>query len=304
MTSVRKVSRNYAINEFNFTGLILILYCMFALFVPFVLSMLLNEMNMASYNGYNIVFLSSLVCLILGTVLPFFLLRLYCKKDARLFLKKANVKLSQILIDFVVFFILSLGSIYVTTILAAIFGIESGVVSSIGITFNTELMKDPLYLVTFIVLTPILEEYAFRGVLLNCLSRYGKYFAVIATSIVCGFAHGSFIEMIPSFLMSVVLCKISLKYKSIRPSVIIHVLFNILLSILGTMPESLSLYEEIIIGIFIALTIYFLVSKKYHIIHVKKSNTNKKVGLLFLSRSSVIIALLLFIAHTVLSILV
>lgn len=301
MAIAKKVSKNYAINEFNFTGLILILYSLFALYIPFLLSMLLEELNIVTYKGYNLEFLVSLLCLILGTVLPFLLLRLYCKKSSKDFFKKANIKLSQLLIDFVVFFVLSLGAIYVTTILAVVLGIESGVVSSIGITFNTELMKDPIYLFTFLILTPILEEYAFRGVLLNCLSRYGKYFAVIATSIIYGFAHGSFIEMLPSFIMSIVLCKISLRYKSIRPTIIIHILFNIFLGILGTMSESLYLYEEIFLGVLLILAIFFVVSRRYHIIQVKKSNTNNRVGILFLSTPTIIITLSLFVAHTLLT---
>lgn len=304
MTNARRVSRNFAKYEFNFTGLILILYCLFALYIPSVLSMLLEEMGYVTYNGYNIKLSSSILCLVFGTIFPFLFLRLYCKKKRSQFTNKTNIKVSQLLIDFVVFFVLSLGSIYVTTMLAVTFGIKSDVVSSIGITFNTEYMSDITYLFVFLILTPILEEYAFRGVLLNCLSRYGKYFAVIATSIVYGFAHGSFVEMIPSFIMSLVLCKISLRYKSIRPTIVIHILFNVLLGILGTMSENMYLYEEIIIGILLMLALFFLFTKKYHIIHVRKSNTNKKVGLLFLSTPSIIVALILFLAHTLLTIFI
>lgn len=304
MAKIKTVSRYYAKKEFEFTGLILILYSLFVLYVPFVLSLFLEEIGYVTYNGLNIEFISQLVCLVVGSILPFLMLRLYFKKSSKDFLGKADIKVSQLLIDFVVFFVAVIASIYVTTILATTIGIESGVVSSIGIVFNTELMRSPLYLFAFIILTPLLEEYVFRGILLNCLSKYGKYFAVIATSIVYCFAHGSFIEMIPSFLMSIILCKISIKYKSIRPTIFIHVLFNALLGILGTMPENLALYEEIIIGVLILLAVYFLFSKKYHIIHVRKSNTNNKVGLLFLSSTSVIVALLLFIAHTLLTIFI
>lgn len=301
MANVKKVSVNYATKEFSFTGLILILYCLFALYIPYLASMLLEELGMTTYKGYNLNFIVSLVCLLIGTILPFLLLRLYCKKDTKSFMGKSNIKFSQLLIDYIVFFVISIGAIYVTTILAVVLGVESGVVSSIGITFNTELMSDPLYLFAFLILTPVLEEYAFRGVLLNCLSRYGKYFAVIATSIIYGFAHGSFIEMIPSFIMSLVLCKISLKYKSIRPTVFIHILFNLLMGILGTMPESMYLYEEIILGILLVIAMYFLITRKYRIIHVRKSNTNNKVGILFLSTPTIIITLVLFIAHTLLT---
>lgn len=300
MAALKKVSKKYAINEFSFTGLILILYSLFALYIPFLLNMLLKEENMLTYKGYNLELLSSLLCLFLGTIIPFLLLRLYCKKPLKSFMGKSKIRVSQLLIDFVVFFVLSLAMIYVTTILAVFLGIEGGVVSSIGITFNTELMSNPIYLFTFLLLTPLLEEYAFRGVLLNCLSRYGKYFAVIATSIVYAFAHGSFIEMLPSFMMSIVLCKISLKYKSIRPTIVIHILFNCLLAILGTMPESMTLYEEIIIGVFLLLALFFLFSRRYHIIHVKKSNTNNKIGLLFLSTPTVALALVIFVANSIL----
>ncbi len=300
MSNKKVVTTTYAKNNFRVVGLVLIIYCLIVLYLPYALKWLIILNDKLIYKGYNAYFVISLICLLIGTIVPFLFLSLYSKKKIGDFIKKADFSFKDIIVDFIVFFAICALAIYCMTMLGELFTIEGELISSIGVSFNTEYMSDYLYLFTFIILTPILEEYAFRGVLLTCLSTYGKYFALIATSMIYGLAHGSLIEFIPSFVMSIFLCKLTLRYKSIRPSLIIHIMFNASLCLLSIIPAKYSLYTMIGLTVMLVIAIVLVITRTYHHITVKKAKVNNQISLTFFSSYTVVIAALLFISYTIL----
>lgn len=300
----KSVSRAYAKREFVTVGLVLIIYCLFVLYIPILVKELLVLYNMQEFMNVNLNLLASLLCLTIGSLLPFILLRVKSQKKLADFNNKSNAPFREHMVNFIVFFAVSSGLIFATMMVSQYINVPGRLVSNIGVTFNGQYMKDYLYIVSFILVAPILEEYAFRGVLLNCLSRYGKYFAIIASSLIYALAHGSFVEMIPSFFMGLILSKKSLYYKSIKPCMFIHVLFNAAIYGLVMVPEKYSLYMVGFLVLMIALAVVLLVSKEYRLVRVKKSESNKKVGLLFLSTSTVILAILLFLGHSALLLII
>ncbi|MCA1054221.1 CPBP family intramembrane metalloprotease [Rossellomorea aquimaris] len=77
------------------------------------------------------------------------------------------------------------------------------------------------------VLTPIWEEFVFRGILLWMLVRFMKpYWAVGITSIVFGVIHSSDIWVI-TILAGCLLTLTAYKTKSILPSIVAHSLWNL-----------------------------------------------------------------------------
>ena len=296
MSNKKIVTKNYALHEFKIVGLILIIYALFVLYIPLGLKylFLLNSENI------NTIFIYSFICLVLGTLLPFSFLRIYCKEKVSDLVSNPNIEFKEKLINFIVFFAISICVIYVNTIIGDLINVEGRLISDIGIVFNSNYIKNYLYLVSFIVVSPILEEYAFRGVLLSCLSRYGKYFAIFATSIVYALAHGYFTDMIPSFIMGFILSKMALRYKSIRPTIFIHIVFNISLCLLSIIPEDYVFYVAIVIVAILVWALILVLKKKYKIVGVNKSSSNNKVTLMFVSTYTVLIALILFVLYTVL----
>ena len=296
MSNKKIVTKNYALHEFKIVGLILIIYALFVLYIPLGLKylFLLNSENI------NTIFIYSFICLVLGTLLPFSFLRIYCKEKVSDLVSNPNIEFKEKLINFIVFFAISICVIYVNTIIGDLINVEGRLISDIGIIFNSNYIKNYLYLVSFIVISPILEEYAFRGVLLSCLSRYGKYFAIFATSIVYALAHGYFTDMIPSFIMGFILSKMALRYKSIRPTIFIHIVFNISLCLLSIIPEDYVFYVAIVIVAILVWALILVLKKKYKIVGVNKSSSNNKVTLMFVSTYTVLIALILFVLYTVL----
>lgn len=300
----QRVSKRYAINEFNTVGLILIIYCIFVLFLPLAVGELLLEiLPETMWHGINLIIASKTLLMIVGTVLPFMLLRLSARKKSVINRKKLPISFKQVLCQTIVFFTATSAAIFAMTALAAYFGISGELVSGIGISIDSDYLTDIVYVITFVVISPLLEEYAFRGVLLNVLSKYGKYFALIASSIIYSLAHGSFMEFIPSFIMGLLLGKIYLRYKSVKPTILIHVIFNLFLYASFIVPESLSIYMAGVYALIYIVAIGLILTRKYKRIIVKKSNSNSKVTLMFLTTFTVLVSIFLFIASSILTIL-
>ena len=296
----KSVSVSYARNEFKTVGLVLIIYCLFVLYIPLISKELLKIYDISVYRGINVYFAISLFCMLIGTIVPFILLRIRSRKKLSDFNHPTDMDLFDNLVNYVVFFAISIGLIYATMMISQYINVSGQLVSGIGITINGEYMTNIIYIVAFILISPIMEEYAFRGVMLHCLARYGKYFATIASSLVYALAHCSFVEMVPSFFMGLILSKISLYHKSIRPTIFVHGLFNLSLYILFIVPQRYGFYMMIGMLIMIVLAAVLLLSRTYHILKVKKSDTNKRVGIMFLSTPSVFCALALFILYSIL----
>ena len=302
MSNKKVVSKKYVSNRFTTVGLSLIVYSLFALYVPFGLKQMLSiKEAVVIKNGINIDFLTSLVCLIVGTILPFCFLRKYNGVKLKDFFSGSEIKVSSLLVDYAVFFTISTAAIYLNTMLAELISASGDMVSGIGINFNTAFMNDYLYLFAFIIVSPLLEEYAFRGVLLNCLSRYGKHFAIIALSIVYALAHGSIAEILPSFVMSYFLSKIALRYKSIKPTIILHILFNATICALSMIPEKYSFMNIVILAAFVIMAVVLVITRAYKHITIRKSKFNNEVLSLFFLNYVIIASLMLFVLYIVIS---
>lgn len=79
-----------------------------------------------------------------------------------------------------------------------------------------------------IVMAPILEEIAFRGLIMKSLHR-GMPIAValIIQSIMFGFMHGQLIWICYATFFGIILAIIKLRYKSLYPAIILHFMFNL-----------------------------------------------------------------------------
>ncbi|WP_161972415.1 CPBP family intramembrane glutamic endopeptidase [Glaciihabitans arcticus] len=76
------------------------------------------------------------------------------------------------------------------------------------------------------VLTPIGEEFLFRGVIFNLLKRYGVWLAVILSAAVFAFSHGVNLATPVAFVVGVSAALLMQKTKSVWPGVIVHAVNN------------------------------------------------------------------------------
>lgn len=296
MANKKTVSQNYVKKQFSIVGIALMIYALFVIFMPIGAKVCVENGLFPRIDNPKLSFIG----LIIGTVFPFMIVRRVFGTNLKEFTKKTEIDLSDYLINFVVYFGFVAAALYVNIIITKLLGVQGIMLSDVGIVFNEILVDSPIYLFTFIFLSPLLEEYAFRGVLLNSLSKYGRYFALMMTTIVYTLAHASISEMIPSFVMGYLLAKMTLTYKSIRPSLFTHIMGNALLCAFALVPEKYSIFSLVFIAILLILAIILVFSKKYNIISIGSSDSSKRAIKFFLSNIFVIIALLLFVMHTTL----
>lgn len=76
------------------------------------------------------------------------------------------------------------------------------------------------------VLTGAGEEFAFRGVLTNALTRYGSAVAVAVSTVVFALAHGINLALIPAVIVGLIAGVLTVRTRSIWPGVVVHVVNN------------------------------------------------------------------------------
>lgn len=105
--------------------------------------------------------------------------------------------------------------------------------SMFGVEYNVDYGDNPTgffgFMLTFIstaIIPPLTEEFAFRGIVLGSLKKYGNAFAIITSAIIFGVIHGNFQQMPFAFLVGLVLGFVTVKTGSIWTAVIIHAFNN------------------------------------------------------------------------------
>ena len=295
-----KVSKRSAKRFFSTIGMVLILYVLFVLLFPFTFVQYLDITNSEILDDNVMYFGICLLIVTFGTLIPFFLLRLFCKIKVRHFSRSVSASFVELFVQTIVLFVGVLILTYVSNIVVSYFGLQGKLICSIGLYFEDSYLKNLIFVFTFVAVTPILEEYAFRGVLLNALGKYGKTFALYASALLFALAHANFSEMLPAFAMGFILNKISFRYKSIVPTILIHILFNAFLFMLCILPGNVTKYiAYVLVGIsFLAL--YLIFSGRYQFIKVQKLKTNKANNILFFTRPTIIVSMALMILSTLL----
>ena len=187
-----------------------------------------------------------------------------------------------------VFFLVlaGLGLCFAGNIFTSIFASSA---SSVGVEFssyNQSLTADiylPENVFEFIIMSfhtavfpAVFEEFAFRGVVMQPLRKYGDWFAIIVSAVIFGFAHGNMTQMPFAILAGLALGYAAVVTKSLWTSIIIHFFNNfisLLYSFMGEILEShrvivfngLLIYGIILIGI-VAFAGYVKLNPRFNIL--------------------------------------
>lgn len=97
-----------------------------------------------------------------------------------------------------------------------------------------------LYIISTAIVPAFAEEFAYRGILLGVLRKYGDAFAIITSSIIFGAMHGNITQIPFAFILGLILAYVDCKTNSILPSIIIHFVNNfyaVMLDILNSSGE-------------------------------------------------------------------
>lgn len=126
---------------------------------------------------------------------------------------------------FIVYFLLSALFTYLASQFISGFNIEQAQdVGFKNLTSNLDLMAG---FVSLVILTPIVEEVIFRGILFNGLRRrYSFWIAAVASSLLFAIAHMQWNVAVDTFALGLILCYLVEKSGSIVPSIVLHALKN------------------------------------------------------------------------------
>lgn len=77
------------------------------------------------------------------------------------------------------------------------------------------------------IVTPLGEEFLFRGAVANALLRYGRIIAVVGSAIIFAVMHGINFVFPAALIAGLVTAEIFRRSGSIWPAVVVHVVFNL-----------------------------------------------------------------------------
>lgn len=294
----QRLSQKKAKRNFTTIGLILILYVLFVLFVPYLLHYYFMETYSPILKDEFLYYGIYFIIIVFGTLIPFFIMRKFSQIKLKKLTRKVNATFVDLFVQTIVFFTICIALTYVSNIIFNYFNMDGKLTAGIGLTYDEANLSNWLYVFMLIFVSPIMEEYAFRGVLLNSLSRYGKRFGLFASAIIFALAHNNFAEMIPAFAMGIALGKTSLKYKSIQAPIVIHILFNAFIYGLCVMPLSVVKYMAYGLVAICVLAFALIITGRYERIQIQKSKSNAIVNELFYTRFTVVFTILLMIGYT------
>ncbi|MCR5817400.1 MAG: CPBP family intramembrane metalloprotease [Ruminococcus sp.] len=94
-----------------------------------------------------------------------------------------------------------------------------------------------------VALGPVCEELLYRGIIITLLKPYGKGLAVFFSAFIFGYMHGNIPQFASAFAGGLVFAAIAVKYDSIVPTIVMHIMNNICASI-GDFAKVMDVSEE------------------------------------------------------------
>lgn len=81
------------------------------------------------------------------------------------------------------------------------------------------------------IVAPICEELIYRKLLLGSMRPMGETPAILLSSLIFGLAHGNFDQFAYAMLSGIVFAILAVRYRSIIPTIVLHVLNNLFVSV-------------------------------------------------------------------------
>lgn len=196
----------------------------------------------------------------------------------------------------------------------SLFGIEN---TSSGLTIgDSSVLSIVLNIISTAIVPAFAEEFAFRGIVMGSLRKFGDTTAVIGSAILFGAMHQNISQIPFAFILGLIFAYVDCKFNSILPSIAIHFLNNLYAVSMSILRDAniVSDYAATIISY--SLIIFFCIAGFVSYIVLAKNNKNffkmadKKDGIVselslkekmtaFLVNPGIILSLVLFLITTI-----
>ena len=210
---------------FNRMSLVTLLQFLMAFAVELPLITALTMMGTDIYQDQMLLTLLEGAMVPLSTALPFVLVMFLSRQPASEYLKFRKTDKVQSLLLVVA----ALGLVLAANLPA---GWLQDIMSQGGYSPTpqvTEMTSMPLFLAEFAItaiLVPIMEEFAFRGVLLSRLERHGEVFALVGSAILFSLAHMDASTVVFAFAAGLVFGFLYMRTRNLWVSIAVHALNN------------------------------------------------------------------------------
>lgn len=169
-----------------------------------------------------------------------------------------------------------------------------------------------MYIISLSIIPPLVEEFAYRGIVLGSLRQYGDGFAILVSSVLFGLMHANFLQTPCTFIAGLILGFLTVRLNSILPAMIIHFLNNFSFVILTIIEKNFGSYYQtlvqnlffltlILIGI---LCLIYILNKDKNFFSIQRSTSVlnlKQKFKVFSSGAAMIIALVIFAIETLIT---
>lgn len=166
-----------------------------------------------------------------------------------------------------------------------------------------------LFMVIHTAVVPaLIEEFAFRGVVMQPLRKYGDWFAIIVTGVMFGLLHGNMMQVPFAIIAGVALGYIAIVSGSIWTSVLLHFLNNFISLIYTTVSQlipqggqmilsAMVIYGLIFIGI-IAFAGYAFENRNFYRLRPGEYHDTRKKTLVYFLMPTMIVAIIIMVVMT------
>lgn len=127
------------------------------------------------------------------------------------------------------------------------FGLEG---KTADLSATTSLPANLLLYFYACLLGPVLEELLYRGVLLQSMRKYNERFAIFLSAVIFGLMHQNYQQFILGFLIGIPLAVVTIKYGSLLPAILTHVVMNTTATVTNCLTQYTSpeLYDSMLKG--------------------------------------------------------
>ncbi len=268
------ISLNNTKYQFSMISLIIAIFSLIILFISeltntYIKYSPLQKTSVIGVGNINVAI--NLSSVIVAYILAYILISMFGKIKIKDFNRPAQIKMLDIIYKSIFLIATSLLIIYFINIINTFFSINITILHPIGFGIENNYFNNYVYIIGFIFVSAFLEEMLFRGYLLRFFGRFGNFFALVVISIIYSLFNPEITTIPISIFLSIYLSKITLKYKSIQPTIIIRVLFNLFYFIYYYF---INTHSEILIALMTILNIlyiYIIFGKKITSINVLKN---------------------------------
>ena len=128
-----------------------------------------------------------------------------------------------------------------------------------------------LTLISGAIVPAFAEEFAFRGLIMGSLKKYGRAFAVIGSSILFSALHANTTQIVFTFPVALVFGYIDMVTDSIIPSIILHFMNNFYAFLLTIFSTNNNLDSNFVFTVQLVIILLFVISGLLSFIYLVKS---------------------------------